>query len=323
MDTKCECLTAKINVMTQELELQTLNRVRLMVSSITSLLNHMLDFKDVPKRTYQMREAGRDMIYFGWAKKGICVAPRPLFHEKVYYEFFNMKVDGSDSVTKYSLCVYKNKVEFFKNYKVEDHFEKVPVSLEVVDGAFLGDNSIFERLTTQKFVKSVLLSSRVVETVSGGVLVSREYSGWISRGQVRLMLSLMQAENSLPITGFDNDFYYMGVHFNKTFPNGARSYNKFERTDSNDLGDTAGFDPITIEGLLACFMDSPFVKYDEKANEFRVLLSEKEKGELYTLHETSKNATVPILQMRWRSRGFECRISEVPGSKGIHMFFKS
>lgn len=293
-------------------ELETLNRVRRMVGVLTDLLKSGSSLKDVSKHSYQMREKGFDMIYFGWSVNGICLNPRPTLRQLPYLKFFSAEVYGFPGVKVYNLFVYKDKVDFIMKQCVSGKLEELNIALDIFEDADLGMDSAFELLTAFSFLNSVLLSHKIVETTSNGVTTSREVSGWLSKKQVVYLNSLLTKEGFTMGSGFNEEFYFKGFHLYKVTVGGSRFFKRSEYLNPGTLDeDFAGHDSVTIESFIASLMDSPTVKYEGVSdNHGWVIPTAFQLVQLVRLHKDSVSGHIPINKMVWKVRGFVCRLIE-------------
>jgi len=104
----------------------TIEKIKAMIDQITAMLEAGKTLQQVTKATYEKREAGEDMIYFGIADKTNdpatnCIMPRPIAKQKEYYQFFNETAPGFNVLSRYTLYIYQDgHVEFVEKKKVDE-----------------------------------------------------------------------------------------------------------------------------------------------------------------------------------------------------------
>ena len=194
----------------------------------------------------------------------------------------------------------------------------------------MGDAYIFERLNAYNFTEGLIRRSLVRDVAVDGEgedkVLLREYTGWLSKGQIKLFYSLLLSGGLLSSRSFTSPFYFNGIYFSGVYPNGARSFKKvvpFVKVEVSQVDTaSAGHDLISIEGLLASLMDSYSVECVDNDRSFKVLLSHRDLEYLETLHRESKSSVIPLDQMVWCSRGFRCYVVKGLHDGRFYMVFK-
>mgnify|MGYP003430814919 CR=1 FL=1 len=105
--------------------MSTLAKVQNIINKVSLLQKQGYSLQQISKRSYEMREAGEDMIYFGWGTKNEYLVANPVTKQKEYKEFFSQVAEGSKVFPKYSLYIYQDKIEFTENVKVDGKIQKI------------------------------------------------------------------------------------------------------------------------------------------------------------------------------------------------------
>ena len=110
--------------------MDTQTKIKAMLTQIGTWLSEGKSINEIPKLTFEARERGEDMLYFGWGTKCKKLAdaylePRPTSKQKEYKDFFAIPAEGKKSLPKYSLWIYGDgRIEFYEK-KIASTLEKV------------------------------------------------------------------------------------------------------------------------------------------------------------------------------------------------------
>lgn len=93
-----------------------------MIETIVQWRKEGRTLQEITKLTYEARERGEDMIYFGWGTKNqggnSYILPMPVKNQKEYYGFFNKVAEGMISLPANTLYIYEDgRIEFTNKHK--------------------------------------------------------------------------------------------------------------------------------------------------------------------------------------------------------------
>lgn len=105
---------------------EIIDRVKTILHKLAELLKTNPLYR-IPQLTYEMRQAGEDMIYFTkgtWNQHTKYLVPQPIIRQKLYKELFERPVKGCISLPAYTIYIYEDKIEFIYKEKLDGQIKK-------------------------------------------------------------------------------------------------------------------------------------------------------------------------------------------------------
>lgn len=155
------------------------------IENLKQMLKKVVAIRDahglakVPTITYEMREAGEDMLYFQkltWNDKEKVLTVKPVVKQKDYKTFFEMPMEGSKGgLCKYNIWLTETEVKFYMKSRVEDKIVKTHIPLDEVVTAALSqekaDNLVTSLHDTDYVLRNIITGELVRFKLSGKVIL--------------------------------------------------------------------------------------------------------------------------------------------------------